>query len=473
MENMIDFVNGLVSTIAYNESLASMLKAMLQDTKKKPFVGNYYNLTELCNPSQAYWTRISPKIEKSIALQKKLNWGTELHKVCDAWLKTFPDFAISEGTLDGAWVGIPGVRGRIDCRIGESIFEIKTKEKLLESTEELLPRYPHDVEQIAFYSVIHPCHDKINYIISIKDSSPFELKVFKIEIKDPNRVKSLMKSRMKLLDRALEEKNPISCGRCRYFGAACQFQDANLCNCEKLEPLSIEQLELATEITYDEDMTKKLEETRKKYHSSRKFFSTLNIISPRKHKYDIKSEWIPNKEKDESKSYLGALIKKLPIRLSLSERENIFNSSLEPRLHVPYRWVNLKTSMNQDSPVVPYIIKANMLEDAPARPNEYFIAELGLILANYGKTKGLIFIICPKKDNFVQVFEVTYKKTNEILNKTREIIDNLEKSEKDLFTLPPCPSFMNDKGACSLMDECHSRKGFGCVKWLTTPKKTL
>ena len=460
MENMIDFVNGRISAITYNESLASMLKNMILDTKKKPFVGNYYNLTDLCNPANTYWVRISSKVDKSISLQKKFEWGNKLHELAQKWLETFPDFVVSEGTLDGTWVGLPGVRGRIDCRIGESIFEIKTKEKLPESPEQLILEYPQDVEQISFYPVIHPSHDKINYLIFIKDSAPFELKAFRVEIKDFSRVRSLMELKMQMLDKAIKEKNPLPLGRCRYYGKECQFQKEGMCNCDKLEPISTKQLEQAISIIYDEEMTKKLEEIRKKFNSSKKFFSTKDIISPRK--YTLNEKWDPDKEKGSSQAFLRTLVKKLPISLSPEERRNLFKSSQEPRLHVSYRWANLKNSGEKDSTIVPYIVKANMSNSLQTRPNEYFIAELGIILATYGKTKGLIFIISPHKDNFVQVFEVTYKKTNEILNKTKEIIDKLDKSEKDVLTFPPCPSFMNNKGTCELMKKCNSEKGVGC-----------
>ncbi|MBU0894806.1 MAG: hypothetical protein KKF48_05425 [Nanoarchaeota archaeon] len=464
MENMIDFVNECVASVSYNESLASLLKNKIEDTKKKPFVGGYYNLTELCNPAQTYWTRISPKVEKTVALQKKLDWGTELHRQADQWLKTFPDFVVNEGTLDGAWVGIPGVRGRIDCRIGESIFEIKTKEELPLNAEEVLLKHPHDVEQLAFYSVLHPCHDEINYLIFIKDSSPFELRAFKVKITDLGKIKSLLKSRMSLLNKAIEEKNSLNLGKCRYHNNECQFQGTNMCHCEKLESLSTDQLMQGIELTLDEEMTKKLEEIRTKFYSSKKFYSTLNIITPRKHKFDVKSEWNPDKEKDQSKSYLGTLIKKLPIKLSSEERNKIFNSRIDDRLYTAYRWANLNDSTDQEFPIFPYLVKSNMSNSIQTRPNPYFLAELGILASNYGKTKGLIFIIYPNKDNFVQVFEITYKGIKEISAKTREIIDFLGKGDDDLFALPPCPSFMNDNGTCPLMEKCNSREGCGCVK---------
>lgn len=460
MDDMITFVNNLASTPIYNESLSSMLRQQLKDNIKKPFAGDYYNLTDLCNPVKIYYDRTNPPVEKSPELQKKLEWGNKLHEITQAWLSTFDDFVITEGTVDGFWVGIPRVRGRIDCRIGESIFEIKTKESLPENIEELFSKYPHDVEQISFYSVIHPSHDKINYLLFIKDSHPFEMKVFKVEIKDLNKLRALLENRINILDEAIKTKNPLKLGRCRYYKNDCQFEKSGSCNCDKFSPLSTEILEKSIVISIDEKMTKKLEELRKKFHSSKIFFTTRDIISPRK--YGLVEDWNSEKEKSESQNYLNSLIKKLPASLSLDERKKIIESTQESRLRIPPRWINVRSATNDES--IPYIVKANMSPSIQTFPHEYSKAELGLIVSNYKKTRGLIFIIYPKKDNFIQVFEITYKKTNEILNKTKEIIDKLEKKEKNILELPPCPDFMNNKVTCPLIRKCNSEEGKGCIK---------
>lgn len=462
MENMIDFVNNHVGFISCDESLASMLREKIKDVQKKPFIGDYYNLKDLCNLAQTYWIRTNPKVEESLDLQRVYEWGNKLHKDTQKWLETFPDFVTSEGVLDGAWVDIPGVRGRIDSVIGDSIFEIKTKLNIPQTKEEVLSNYPQDVEQISFYSVLHPSHYSTNYILFVKDAHPFELKAFRVEIKDLGKLKSLMKSRMKLLDECIKNKDPIPLGRCRYYGQSCQFGTDKICHCEKLVIPSTNQLEESIDISFDKEMTNKLEDIRKKFNLSKKFFSTLDIISPRR--YNLKKDWIPDKSKEGNKELLGALVKKLPIGLAPDERRTLFNSIKEPRLHVAYKWAKLKSSGNQDSLIVPYTVKVNTTRSIQTRPHEYFLAELGIISANYGKPDGIIFIIYPNKDNFVQAFKVTYKKIDEILNKIKEIVIKLDKNEKDIFQFPPCPNFMNDKGKCSLMKDCNSREGLGCVK---------
>jgi hypothetical protein len=158
------------------------------------------------------------------------------------------------------------------------------------------------------------------------------------------------------------------------------------------------------------------------------------------------------------------MVKKLPLGLSPVERSRLFNSSKEPRIHISYKWAKLKSSGNQDSLILPYIVKINAAKNVQTRPNEYFIAELGIIAATYGKTEGIIFLMYPNKDNFVQAFKITYNRTEEILTKIKDIVTKLDKCEKEIFQFPPCPNFMNEKGKCSSIKECNSREGYGCIK---------
>jgi len=460
MPNMISFINGKVSSISLNESLSAMLRDSSKQIPKKLYAGDYYNLVDLCNPIKLYHDRVSPPVEASIELKKKFEWGNKLHEIAQAWLKTYQDFVITEGTIDGIWVDIPKVRGRVDCKIGDSIFEIKTKEDLPKDIREVIEKYPQDVEQLSFYSVIHPSHDKINYLVFIKDSQPFELKVFKLEVKDFPRLRTLLETRIKLVDDAISSKNPLPLGRCRYFNSECTHKTAKNCNCYKLSPLSTEQLLKSIEISFDEEMTKKLEELRKKYHSTKSFFTTLDILSPRKRQAE---EEIPSdKNKQESQNYLNGLVRKLPMKLSTEERVKIIESLQDKRLYAPSRWINSRSANSSES--IPFIVKSNMSKSPQMRPNEYYIAELGVIVANYKKTRGIIFIISPNMDNSIQVFEVTYKETDEIRSKTKEIIDELEKTNPDLLSLPPCPSFMNGMGKCPLMEKCNAVEGKGCIR---------
>jgi hypothetical protein len=91
------------------------------------------------------------------------------------------------------------------------------------------------------------------------------------------------------------------------------------------------------------------------------------------------------------------------------------------------------------------------------RPSNYYIAELGILCSIYNKNKGLLFVVHPKLNKFVQVFQISYRSLDIIFDNVKEIIDSLEKvkSGESIQLLHPCPDFMNDNGKCIFMDKCH------------------
>ena len=134
---------------------------------------------------------------------------------------------------------------------------------------------------------------------------------------------------------------------------------------------------------------------------------------------------------------------------------------------IGFRWLKLKSSIHPSGEIVPYLLNINLSYN-PAfvkDPSTYHLAELGIVCASYGKSKGLIIRVCPNLGKLVQVFQVTYENIDRIQHIVKETIDSLEKAEQkeDLLSLPPCPTFMNDGGKCPLMQECHSEEGSGCT----------
>ena len=151
---------------------------------------NYFYVTHVTNPAQTYSSRLHPEVKKSPEIARKLARGKQLHYFASIWFKNLPDFYVGEGLLDGAWAGIPGGRGKIDHRIGDSLIEFKTKTEPPNIPEEIVSKYPQDLEQLAFYSVMHPSNPKKNYLVFMRDLPPYEIKAFRIDIKDKGTIKS-------------------------------------------------------------------------------------------------------------------------------------------------------------------------------------------------------------------------------------------------------------------------------------------
>jgi hypothetical protein len=471
---LIEEINGFVIGITNDESLSALLKKVM-DTQltEEPSPRNYYYITQVTNPAQTYFSRFHPDATKPPEIARKLAHGKQLHNFASIWFKNLPDYYAEEGLLDGAWVDVPGVRGKIDHRLGDSLLEFKTKDNPPTTPENIISTYPHDLEQIAFYSVIHPLSPKNNYLVFMRNSSPYELKAFKIVIKDKGTIKSILLSRISLLNKAIETKDPSKLGKCRYYETGCQYRIHDFCSCAELELLNAAPLQRSLEITYDDEFTKQLIQAREASEAPDVFcLSTRDIIAPRKHYMETISgleSTYSDTETEEFRACLWASLRILKqqygIDLDRTERQSIVQSQRDPRARIGFRWLKMKSSVHPEGEIVPYIEKVSMTDNMKfTKPSQYHLAELGIICAMYGKNKGLMIRVFPNLDKLVQVLQVTYKNHEEILRKVKSIIDSVEEAEKkeDLLSLPPCPKWMNDNGKCPLISQCCAEGMKGC-----------
>ena len=464
----------VIGTPQLDESLSSLLKnVMNSQLSEDPAPKKYFYVTHVTNPAQTYFSRLHPEVRKPPEIARKLARGKHLHKFASIWFKNLPDFYVEEGLLDGVWAGVPGVRGKIDHRIGDSLIEFKTKSEPPNTPEEIVSKYPQDLEQIAFYSVMHPFNPKKNYLVFMCDSSPYEIKAFRIDIKDKGTIKSVLLTRIDLLNKAIDTEDPSKLGRCRYFETGCQFNIPDLCSCADIPPLNIAPLVRSLEITYDDEFTQRLIKARDASEAPRVFcLSTRDIIAPRKHYMEMVSGLESSYNSDEIDEYkaclwasLGILKRQQNIDLDGTERQSIMESQRDPRARIGFRWMKIKSSVHPEGEIVPYIEKVSTSDSMKfTKPSQYHLAELGIICAMHGKNKGLLIRVFPNLDKYVQVIHVTYKNLDEITHKVKSIIDKTEEAERkeDISSLPPCPQYMNDGGDCPLMSECCSNGAKGC-----------
>jgi len=476
--NVINTITKFVGKIETNESLAGLLRKQMKNRiRSEKLPKNYFYLKQLCDPMHTYWSYVSPEIEKSPELARLLNWGKKLHKLSSFWFGNLENFRVCEGKIDGIFVGIPGVRGSIDYMIGESIIELKTKRgKMPENEEEIFSLYPQDIEQLAFYAVIHPENPKIDYLIFLTDSQPYKIKIFKIAIKDLGKIKSLLISRIDKLNEALEKKDPSKLGQCRYYKKRCEFHEKSICSCEELEPQKTDLIRKAIEITIDQEFTNKMQGIIEAKNLPFDIFTTYNVIAPRKYLEkraglgkigdDDEDSEIRAKQnkKAEYRACMESLIRELRINLDISFKEEVKKLSIEPRVLIPYRWTKLKTSKSSEEEIVPYSVRVSLSGEkrSLSKPDTYSLAELGIICSSYKKSRGLIFMVYPNFDDFIQVFEVSFNKIEEISKEIKSILDNLEKEDTNIGSLPPCPGYVGYDGKCTLMKNCHSEGCIGC-----------
>lgn len=456
------------------ESLSSVLKQKMKTEKSvRPIPKDYFYVTHVTNPAKFFWEQKHSTLEKTDSVNRKLILGKKLEKTANYWFRALPNFSLEEGILDGVWVDIPGVRGSIDYRIGDSLVEFKTKDKLPETPEEIIEKYPQDVEQLSFYAILHPELPKENYLVFMTNTKPYKLKAFKVKILDHGRLKTLLLSRISLLRKAIGNDDPTGLGRCRYYDGGCEYNDHKICNCSEQESLSTESLKKSVEVSFDEKFTQQIDQMRKIRPDTKGYFSVHDIIAPRKYYIFAKGLEAENGWKGDSKrdGYLACLsnvIRKLPLTPSPEEMKEAASLLKDKRLKISQKWIKLKSSTKDNGEIVPYIIKVDAAKDKKqiGKPRGYSLAELAIICAAYGKSRGLIFTVYPELDDHIQVHEVTINNSGNVLKYAKSVLDNLEKALKaeDISVVHPCPEFMNDEGKCPLMEKCNSENIRGCAE---------
>lgn len=464
---VIDQICELVEKKGPNETVAGGLRASITERKQRTFPDSYFYMTELTNPVEAFYLRRHPEFRTPPDLGRKLARGTQLHNLAAYWFRELPDFIVDEGTVDGAFVDIEGVRGRIDYLIGNSIIEFKSKDSNPVTSEEVFSYYVNDLEQLVFYAAIHPQHPNINYLVFMENVYPYKLKAFKVYIEDLKGIQDLLKSRIKLFRNAIDSNDPSSLGRCRYYELGCRFKGTEICTCDELEPLDITVLSDSISLKYDEEYTKKLEEIRgSAIDDSINCYTTYNILLPRKHHMNvvrgIETFYQADPRKEEYKTCLGDTIysfkKQFGAGLTPEENEEVKSWKKDQRIKIGHRWLKIKKSGNTEGVITPYIIKVNKTRYSKyaTNPSDYDLAELGIICSLHGRDNGLICTVYPNLNDRVQVYEVKYKSQKAVYKIVKNVISKIEDAEKsdDILSLLKCPKYMNDGGKCPLIDEC-------------------
>jgi len=225
---IIDEINNLRPQISSEGSLSGYLRHIIEESlKPKPSSTSHYQITQLTNPAETYFSRIHPEVTIPPELGRKFAWGKHLQNTASYWFNNISDFIVGEETLDGKWVGIDKVRGRFDYLIKDSIIEFKTKEVNPLDINEVYSFFPMDLEQLVFYSIIHPVNPKINYLVFMEDNGKFNLKAFRVKINNFHLAKRVLLSRISMLDDAFISNNPSALGRCRYYNSGCKFTGTN------------------------------------------------------------------------------------------------------------------------------------------------------------------------------------------------------------------------------------------------------
>lgn len=476
-ENMgiIEEINNLVEKAEQDGSLTGMLRTVISKyPEPKSSASSYYTVTQLINPIATYYSKKNPKIVDKPVLRRRLAQGRQLHNLVSYWFRNVPGFMDYESLIDGVWEEVDKVRGKIDYLINESILEFKTKDKNPVNNEEVFSFYPHDLEQLAFYSAMHTIKPKTNYLVFMENQKPYKLNAFKVEINNRAVIKDIMRSRIKLLDKAIEKEDTSSLGQCRYHKSDCKFIELKMCNCDKIAPIDISELKKSITINQDQDFTNMLETVRESTNIRDIFcLTTFDIIAPRKYYMetlsDISSDYQSDPTSEEYKACLWTSVddlkKQFKIKLTQAEAEEIKQSEFDHRLRIGFRWIKYKRSGSKDR-ILPYILNVSTINERykTQKPPAYRIAELGIACGLFHTNAGIIFLVYPNLNDYVVAFYVVFKNEKELSRIVKKTIDTIQSSEKakNLLGFPECPNFFcplkTTKAKCQFANQCVTAK---------------
>lgn len=423
---------------------------------------SYLYLTELVNPTQAYWDRVRPDVPQPVEILQKLKQGKKLHYLSRYWFSRLYEFVASETTYDGQYVDIPGVVGRIDYQLGDSILEFKTKDAERVSAEQVLGLYPQDLEQLLFYAAISPSHPDSNYLVFMcfdPQGNP-SFHAFRVRIRDFQPIVSELRGRIRDLRRRVDNQNSGQLPQCRYYETGCRFPAPGVCECETAPVLDNSSLLDAITIDEDRDFALRIHESYAQGLPPEETFDIWDVILPCKwyHRYfgyAEDEELAPIPGYDSQKRARVALVTSAVYHSALGvNREEKRRIPLEfPEVSGPKRFLKLALPSGEER-IVPYTCKVWRHNTMPGEDwlSETSVAELALQCARSSSSKGVLVANFPNCGDRTMCYVLTFnletvsRRLRGTLNRLREAI-----AIGDPQNLESCPDFMlNDCeiGAC-------------------------
>lgn len=450
-----DFLQSILSHVDSMDQDAQLVGKLLdnraESSRGRP---NYFYLTDLVNPQQNYWDHIGVSAEYSEKKQKLLAHGNRMETFARIVFSNINEFYVSETTLDGAENGLPGIRGKVDFRLSDSLVEFKTSEFNIESSDDIWEKAPQDIEQLLFYTVLWTYDNNVHYLIYLSEKDPDSLRVFEVTINDPGTLKTKLRSRKSNLERAIEVDDPSLLGRCRYYGHTCEFDEAGICDCEKFDEIDTTYLQNAIKISRNDDLEKRITIAMRTSDSQPQSVGSWDLYTPRK--------WFSRTFEDQERS--DDYVRPQWVRQALETANvtpGLFKNIEYPRISksVEYKPRRIKfvrksrtTNRGQEDEWLPAKIIAREWQNPPNRDKlKWQFMQVGCICAAADKSRGLLIVELPNSEADVDVYEISYSDLEGIRQQIHKRLSDIATAIKndDPTQLPQCPSWMeNDCENC-------------------------
>lgn len=437
--------------VRLEESITGTTREVLnEDVEGEP---GWWGVVDLVNPAQAHHRRLHPEVERDPEINKRLAYGRRKGREAEQWFRRIPSFVGAEGSVDGAAGGIPGVRGRIDFRLGQSIVELKTTRYRLDSAENLLALSPQDLEQLVVYALITRREDQVHKLVFYNESVEGRFRVFSVRVQEGPTLKQLFKARLSALDYSLRTCDPRPLGRCRYFERGCDFAQASVCRCGELPQLPTAILRSSVTLERDSALESSLEErSRRQPTPVDGSLGLWDLFVPRrafgKALGVMEDDFSGGDEDYALRRYLERRLADSNLCAYRFDLQVIPPEAAEP-IGLRGRGLALKfLETTRDGPrehVFPTLVRISRRPspyDTDSLPSAYS-GQVGAHCAMRDSNEGILILVYPEHEGALQCFRFRFASQREILRRlgvqARAIADAI--GSRSIGQLPPCPDW--------------------------------
>lgn len=451
----------LITQIRNDLNLAQELQKSIDSISKDVRPKDYFFVTELVNPTYAYWSRNS-NVPTPRNIQEKLSYGKRVHYFSKYWFQKLNGFKFSEASLAGSYVGIDKVSGKIDYFINDSVIELKTKDSSVENVPDLLDRFPQDLEQLLIYSAISSSTEDTHYLIFTVESGKISqrtFKAFEIKIKDHDAIRQFVLRRRDELAQSLLRNDTSQLPKCRYYVSGCKFKENGICNCSNLSHVDAKGLERFITVKENTGLSKELQRIHD--HTSINYENNdidnlWNVLFPMNwyhNKFDFYrddeyQEDYTSYNKEAAQSLIESALYRSGITVSGSELNSlkeIHALDFEPSR----KFIHAIVPGISSYPIpVPYFIKisgSTWIFEERWLPENY-LAQAACMAVNSG-TKGTAIIVNYPNVNSVTAVYVVIVDSDKVSKAVKSIKQTMKESiqKGSPVDLPRCTDFFRNK----------------------------
>ncbi len=438
--------------VRLEESIAGLVREVLdEDVEGEP---RWWGVVDLVNPTQAHYRRLHPEVERDPAVQQRLAYGRRMGREAEQWFRRIPSFVGAEGSVDGATGGIPGIRGRIDFRLGQSLVELKTSRYRMDAAENLLALSPQDLEQLVIYALITRREDEVHKLVFYNESIEGKFRVFSVRVREGPTLKQLFKARLSALNYSMSTADPAPLGRCRYLERGCDFAQASICRCSDLPAMSTDILRDAVSLVRDTSLEAELERCSERqpvpadgliglwdlFVPRRAFGKAIGVMSDDFAGGDEDYQLRRHAERRLSDSNLCAY----RFDLQVVAPGGAAPIGLRGRgLSVKVLETAASGPVERTLPVLVRVSRRSTPHDTNSLSNAY-TAQLAAHCAMRDATQGLLIVVYPEHSGNLQCFRIRYDSPREILRRLGVQAEKLARgiAARTPEGLPPCPDWI-------------------------------